>query len=80
MFVLAGCAKNDKPPLAMDADEIRRLCVAVANNARADAPVYLRDGQERPDARLVLEWTYEGARAECELEYRIKQQEANKPF
>jgi hypothetical protein len=64
----------------MDADKIRRLCVAVANKAMADAPVYLRDGQERPDGRLILEWTYEGARAECELKYRIKQQKANKPF
>jgi hypothetical protein len=46
----------------------------------AEAPVLLPNGQERQDAKVILEWTRDGARAECELEYRIKQQEANKRF
>jgi len=76
---LVGCADKD-PSLAMDATEIRVLCKAVADKAMAEAPVLLPNGQERQDAVVTLEWTRDGARAECELEYRIKQQEANKPF
>lgn len=78
-LILIGCADHD-PSLAMDATDIRVLCKAVADKAMAEAPILLPNGQERPDARVTLEWTRDGAKAECELKYRIKQQEANKPF
>ncbi len=78
-IALVGCADND-PSLAMDATDIRVLCKAVADKAMAEAPVVLPNGQERQDAMVTLEWTRNGAKAECELEYRIKQQEANKSF
>jgi len=77
LLILAGCSRSDTE---LQLSEIRSLCSEVGDKARADFPVYFSNGQERPDALVVLELTKEGAAAECELEYRIKQQEANKPF
>jgi len=70
--LLAGC---DSQPayerLEMDIYEIRRLCgkVGVAAFAKAN------DGTTLDPSSIQR-----GAAAQCELEYRIKQQEANKPF
>lgn len=78
-ILLVGCAEKDQT-LKMDAADIRVLCDAVANKKMANAPIYYPSGQPRPDAQVTLDWVKQGAKAECELEYRIKQQEANKPF
>jgi hypothetical protein len=78
---LTGCSRSDsRGDMELQLYEIRSLCSKVGNKAMADSPVYFSNGQERPDAKIVLEWTKEGTAAQCELEYRIKQQEANKPF
>jgi len=55
----------------MDINEIRRLCgkVGVAAFAKAN------DGTTLDPSSIER-----GAAAQCELEYRIKQQEANKRF
>ena len=72
-FALAGCSKGGDPGLPLTLEEVRVLCDAVGDAAFARA----NDGKETAAA---LRWIEEGAKAECELEYRIKQQEANKPF
>ena len=50
---------------------IKALCAAVGSKAWAESS--LEDG-------LKKQMFVDGVKAQCELEYRIKQQEANKPF
>lgn len=71
LVALVGCAKKD-PSLPMDANEIRTLCskVGLAAFGRAN------EGKDK----ISLDWIEQGAKAQCELEHRIKQQEANKSF
>ena len=85
----AGCAderrEKERSELGLDASEIRFLCGSVAKKAMAE--VRASWAQQTPlggvndaEAKVLYIWTEEGAKAECELEYRIKQQEAHKPF
>jgi len=71
-MALAGCdSQSAYGRLEMDINEIRRLCgkVGVAAFAKAN------DGTTLDPSSIER-----GAAAQCELEYRIKQQEANKRF
>jgi len=72
LLILAGCSRGD-PELQLSLTEIKELCGKVGDAAFSDA----NDGKT---PTLGLEWIEGGAEAQCELEYRIKQQEANKPF
>lgn len=70
--LLAGCdSQSAYDRLEMDINEIRRLCgkVGVAAFAKANYGTTL-------DPSSIQR----GAAAQCELEYRIKQQGANKLF
>jgi len=58
--------------LAMDLETIQTLC---AKKAGPDKTIVRGNITYSPGPGLV-----ESKKAECELEYRIKQQEANKPF
>jgi hypothetical protein len=72
---LLGC---DSPPakerLDMSLTKIEALCARVAQKELALAPAEAL--QRSPE--LAYDRIYEGVKAECELEYRIKQQEASK--
>jgi hypothetical protein len=72
MIALAGC---DSPPanerLEMNISKIRALCAEAGLKAWAASP--LEDG-------LRKQMFIDGVKAECELEYRIKQQQVNKIF
>jgi len=59
--------------LAMDLETIQTLC---AKRAGSDKPV--KDGSGA--ITYTLPGSTDRVKADCELEYRIKQQEANKPF
>ena len=75
LVVLTGCSRGD-PQLQLDLSDIRILCDDVGN--REFSIVNSRDSDR---ATLKgLEQIKAGKAAECELEYRIRQQEANKPF
>ena len=66
---LAGCAKDAS--LLMDVNEIRRLCDKVSYAAFV----------KRANEETLLPYAIQrGAEAQCELEYRIKQQEVGKNF
>jgi hypothetical protein len=69
---LTGCSRGD-PELQLSLTEIKGFCELVGDAAFAKA----NDG-ETP--KMSLDWIEAGAQAQCELEYRIKQQEATKPF
>lgn len=75
LFVLAGC---DSPPakdqLPMNMTKIGALCAKVAQKAVTERQRHTVESEFAPEI------IYEGAKAECELEYRIKQQEASKLF
>jgi len=75
LVALSGCSRSD-PELQLDLSDIRILCDDVGN--REFSIVNSRDSDR---ATLKgLEQIKAGKAAECELEYRIRQQEANKPF
>ena len=69
---LAGCSRGD-PELQLSLTEIKQLCDKVGDAAFSKA----NDGVKK---KFELDWIEGGAVAQCELEYRIKQQEVNKPF
>jgi hypothetical protein len=69
---LTGCSRGD-PELQLSLTEIKELCSKVGSAAFSKA----NDGQQ---PKIGLDWIEGGAEAQCELEYRIKQQEANKPL
>ena len=79
---LMGCAKSDSS-LEMDLAEIRVLCDAVSKREAIGLAGKLSDSGANAASdgvKTALEWTKDGSRAECELEYRIKQQEAKNTF
>jgi hypothetical protein len=79
-----GCADERRPngrgELELDVSEIRSLCDSVAKKAMAEVraswveqtPLGSVDDAE---AKILYIWTEEGSKAQCELEYRIKQQQ-----
>ena len=69
---LAGCSRGD-PELQLSLTEIKQLCDKVGDAAFSKA----NNGEKEFTSLNRIEG---GAEAQCELEYRIKQQEANKPF
>lgn len=69
---LAGCSQKD-PSLQLSLSDIKSLCDKVGDAAFSRANEGTRE-------KISLDWIEQGAEAQCELEYRIKQQEANKPF
>lgn len=72
LTALTGCDSRPDERLEMNLGTIRALCAKVADEKATNAPEKLTAGQiYRID---------EATKAECELEYRIKQQEANKYF
>lgn len=75
LVALAGCSRGD-PQLQLDLSDIKILCDDVGR--RAFAELNARDTNRPSDEDFA--WIKPGAVAECELEYRIKQQEANKFF
>jgi hypothetical protein len=72
LLILAGCSQGD-PELQLSLTEIKELCGKVGDAAFSKA----NDGGT---PKIGLDWIESGAEAQCELEYRIKQQEATKPF
>lgn len=72
LLMLAGCSRGD-PGLQLNLYDIKVLCTSVGDAAFAKA----NDGNT---PEIDLKWIEEGAAAQCELEYRIKQQDANKRF
>ncbi len=75
LSILAGCdSKPASESLEMHLPKIERLCALVAQRDLAMAPKEVLAGQ------LNYDRIYEGAKAACELEYRVRQQEASEPF
>ena len=74
---LSGCSRGD-PQLQLDLSDIKSLCEAVAYKAFSE--MNARDSNRPSALAQDFNWIKNGAVAECELEYRIKQQEAHKPF
>ncbi len=72
---LSGCSKGD-PSLQLTKEDINLYCEDVAQRAWHEANA--RDSN-RP-TRIGTDEIHNGVEAECILEYRIKQQEANKIF
>ena len=71
---LTGCDSQPADErLELNMSNIKALCAAVGSKAWAESPFRVEEGLKR---QLFVD----GVKAECELEYRIKQQEANKPF
>lgn len=75
LVVTAGCGRGD-PELQLNLSDIKILCDDVGNKAFAE--MNARDSN-RPNAAGFAQ-VQAGATAQCELEYRIKQQEANNTF
>jgi hypothetical protein len=75
LTALVGCGKSD-PQLPLSLSDIKILCDDVGRkewslvNARDTNRAISEDLNQIKNGKV----------AECELEYRIKQQEANKPF
>jgi hypothetical protein len=74
-ILLGGCSRGD-PDLELTKDDIVLYCDDVAQKAWHEANA--RD-TNRPTSD-GLRTIQSGVEAECILEYRIKQQEANKTF
>jgi hypothetical protein len=72
---LTGCSRGD-PELQLTLVEIRALCADIGD--KEFSIMNARDSNRPTD--IGLQRIEAGKKAECELEYRIKQQEANKPF
>jgi hypothetical protein len=72
---LTGCSRGD-PELQLSLYEIRSLCGDVGNKEFSE--MNARDSNRA--SPIGLDLIKSGKIAECELEYRIKQQEATKPF
>ena len=70
--MLAGCSQKD-PSLQLSLSDIKSLCAKAGDAAFGKA-------REETGDKFALDWIEQGAAAQCELEYRIKQQEANKIF
>jgi len=72
LMALAGCDSQPADErMELDRLNIKALCAAVGSKAWAESS--LEDG-------LKKQMFVDGVKAECELEYRIKQQEATKIF
>jgi hypothetical protein len=69
---LTGCSRGNTE-LQLSLTEIKELCDKVGDGAFSKA----NDGGT---PKIVLDSIERGVEAQCELEYRIKQQEAKKPF
>ena len=72
LFMLAGCSRGD-PALQLTLYDIKALCAPAGDAAFARA----NDGNKDANTLGLIQG---GTVAQCELEYRIKQHEANKPF
>jgi hypothetical protein len=69
---LTACSRGD-PALQLTLYDIKVLCATAGDAAFAKA----NDGSKDANTLGLIQG---GTVAQCELEYRIKQQEANKPF
>jgi major membrane immunogen (membrane-anchored lipoprotein) len=70
---LTGCSRGDTT-IQLTLYDIKVLCSSVGSASFAKA---IEDGN---GDLTSVERIRDGAVAQCELEYRIKQQEASKPF
>jgi hypothetical protein len=75
LLILVGCSQGDTE-LHLSLSDIKALCRDVG--LKEFAMMNARDSNRATERGL--EFIQSGKSSECELEYRIKQQEANKSF